>query len=195
VTTGILLLAGGEAQRLPAKLTLDAGGVPLVVRAFRNAAQANAMEIAVSCKGSFGTEIDAALPGLFVVDHRMGRGPLGGLVSTMARMRSQFVAVFAADAPFLGSWLLEVLHAAQRTGDEAVIPVVPTARGPRLEPLAALYDRFAFLREAADELRDRASVEGVARRLRLRTVALEDASALRSVNTPEEYTAFLRTRT
>ena len=62
---GVLILAGGEATRLPGKLALDAGDVPMVVRVYRNfadAAGAPLRETYVSCKGTLDPRVDALLP-------------------------------------------------------------------------------------------------------------------------------------
>ena len=162
MNAGVVLLAGGEATRLPDKLALDTGGVPLVVRTFR--AVAVDREIVVSAKGTFPPAIDAMLDAPLVVDRRPKRGPLSGLVSAMTRLKSQFAFAVAADSPLIDADFLAMLEREHRAGDEAVVPFVPYADGrERPEPLAALYDRFAFLPAACEELRTgRGSVIGVA---------------------------------
>ena len=57
---GVLILAGGEATRLPNKLALDAGVVPMIVRVYRNVSPNR--ETFVSCKATFPREIDDLLP-------------------------------------------------------------------------------------------------------------------------------------
>jgi molybdopterin-guanine dinucleotide biosynthesis protein A len=189
VKAAVVLIAGGEATRLPEKLTRDAGGVPLIVRTYRGFARER--ECFVSCKGTFGREIDAALDAPYVVDRWPRRGPLAGLVSTLARVRSRFVVAIAADAPLLGEKYVERLERELRDGDEAVVPVHGTGAERRLEPLAALYDRVAFLRESIAVLRGDASVLAVVQRLRARTVAIEPGALFRSINTPSDYAVLL----
>lgn len=185
MSAAVVIVAGGEATRLPGKLALDAGGVPLIVRAFR--ALAPGRETFVSCKATFAPEIDAQLTAPLVVDRTPQRGPLGGLLSTFPLVHSRYVAVVAGDAPFVDAATLATLQGALRDGDEAVVPV---GADGRLEPLCALYDRLAFLREGFSVLRGAgASVATVARRLRLRTIDSLGAAVLRSVNTPAEYAA------
>jgi molybdopterin-guanine dinucleotide biosynthesis protein A len=184
---GVVILAGGEATRLPGKLTLDAGGTPLVVRVFENLSSGR--ETFVSCKGTFPAEIDALLDAPLVVDRWSRRGPLAGLVSAMSRMASPLVFAAAGDAPFVTSSLIVALEAERRPDDEAVVPVHPGADGAeRLEPLAALYDRVAVLREGAAMLRERrSSMHGLLSRLRVRRVRGGDAWTFANVNTRADY--------
>ena len=185
---GVLLLAGGAATRLPGKLTRDAGGTPLILRAFQRVAPGR--ETVVSCAGGFSAQIDTGLCAPLVLDRWPLRGPLGGLVSTMAQMHSRFIVALGADMPLTGEWLIETLERARQEGDEAVVPVRDTEEGPRLEPLAALYDRFAFLTHAYRQLRRSGSVVSVVRQLKTRTVRVANPLLLRSVNTEADYAAF-----
>jgi molybdopterin-guanine dinucleotide biosynthesis protein A len=185
VTAGVVVLAGGEASRLPGKLALDAGGTPLVVRIFR--AVAPGRETVVSCAATFAPEIDALLTAPLVVDRWKRRGPLAGLLSALPHLRARYVAAIAGDAPFVGSALLDSLEQAWRDGDEAVVPQHASGR---IEPLSALYDRIAFLREGfAVHANGDGSVAGVVRRLRARMLFVGDPAALRSINTPADYAA------
>src|SRR5580658_5180826 len=56
---GVVILAGGGATRLPHKLELEAGGVPMLVRVFRNVSPRR--KTYISCAGSFSPEIDTLL--------------------------------------------------------------------------------------------------------------------------------------
>jgi molybdopterin-guanine dinucleotide biosynthesis protein A len=191
VRAGVVVVAGGEATRLPGKLALDAAGVPLLVRTYRNVSRNR--EAFISCKATFAPPIDAALDAPLVVDRWPRRGPLAGLISTMALMRSPYVFAVAADAPFVDSAFLEKLENALQTGDEGVVPVHGSGAALRLEPLAALYDRLAFLREGFAEMRTgRGSVAAAVARLRARMLPCADSAFLTSINTPADY-ATLRT--
>jgi len=187
-----VILAGGEATRLPGKLLLEAGGIPLIVRVYRNVGAGR--ETVVACAGGFPREVDALLPVPMVVDRRPRRGPLGGLVTTLGRMGARWVFVVAGDAPLAGEALLERLAAARRPGDEAVVPVRNHNGEPQPEPLTALYDRPAFLREGATVLRaGRGSVRAVVEKLNARLLPVDDAPEFTNINTPADYAAF-RTR-
>lgn len=190
-SVGILILAGGEATRLPGKLALAAGDVPLVARVYRNFAQAG-RETFVATNRTFAPELDALLPVPAAIDRWSRRGPLGGMLTTMGCMRSRFVFAVAGDAPFVTPELLERLLAERRPGDEAVVPERRADGKQFLEPLAALYDRTAFLREGLPVLRGgRGALQLVIRRLRARFVPVEDGLTFTNVNTPGDYAKLL----
>lgn len=188
---GVLILAGGEATRLPGKLGLAAGDMPLVARVYRNFAQPE-RETFVACNRTFAPELDLLLPVPAVIDRWSRRGPLGGLLTTMAQMRSRFVFAVAGDAPFVTPELLERLFTELQSGDEAVVPERHEDGKTYLEPLAALYDRTAFLREGLPVLRGgRGALQLVIRRLRARFVRVEGGRTFTNVNTPADYAALL----
>ncbi len=197
---GICILAGGEATRLPGKLFLDAGDVPMLVRVYRNVSPGR--ETWISTKGALPAEIDAALDVPMVVDRWTRRGPLSGLLSTMSEMRTEWVFACAGDAPFVDAAFIDQL-AAHIAFDADAGPVASTApeleavvpahdeTGRRIEPLAALYRREAFLREGLPVL---LAGEGALRlvidRLRTKFVPVpKDERALANVNTPQDYAA------
>jgi len=179
---GILILAGGQATRLPGKLELAAGDLPMLVRVFRNVC--GARSVYISCNASFPAKLDAQLPCPMVVDRWPVRGPLSGMVSTMSEMKERFAFVVAGDAPYINAPFIDFLAASHHSGDEAVVPRHPSG----IEPLAALYDRVAFLREGFSLLR---SGEGAPRqvieRLNTRYIDLDDDAMFASVNTPDDY--------
>lgn len=190
-SVGILILAGGEATRLPGKLALLAGDVPLVVRVYRNFAQPG-RETFVAANRTFAPELDALLPVPSAIDRWSKRGPLGGMLTSLACMRSRFVFAVAGDAPFVMPELLDRLVAQLEPGDEAVVPERRVEGKRFLEPLAALYDRTAFLREGLPVLRGgRGALQLVIRRLRARFVPIDGALRFTNVNTPGDYAALL----
>ncbi len=182
---GVLILAGGQATRLPDKLQLDAGSVPMIVRVYRNVSTGR--ETFISCKATFPPDIDACLPCPMVVDRWPLRGPLAGMISTMSEMRSRFVFAVAGDAPFVTSAFIERLAAEMRPGDQAVVP--RHAQG--IEPLAAIYERDAFVLAGLPLL---LGGQGALRRvidsLAARFVTVEsDTQLFANVNTPADYAA------
>jgi molybdopterin-guanine dinucleotide biosynthesis protein A len=87
--------------------------------------------------------VDAALAAPLLVDRWPPRGPLHALLSASPFIAVDRIFAVAADQPQLEPEVLERLAAAWRPGDEAVVP----EHAGGVEPLAALYDRFALLRE------------------------------------------------
>jgi len=183
---GVLILGGGEATRLPGKLELAAGDLPMIARVLRNVSSGR--ETFISCKATFAPGLDDALAVPMVVDRWLRRGPLAGMMSTMARMRSPWIFAVAGDAPLLDSGFVEWLASRAEPGDEALVPVRDRDGQRQLEPLAALYDRLAFLREGLPVLRSGRGMLGlVVDRLRAHLVAVDELDAFANVNTPHDY--------
>ena len=164
----------------------------MLARVYRNLTHgAPPRETVLSCKATFPLELDALLPVPAIVDRWSRRGPLGGLLTTMARMRSPWIFAAAGDAPFLNAAFIDALLAQRCTGDEAVVPARDRDGRQQLEPLAALYERVAFLREGLPLLRaGRGKLQLVIERLRARIVPVEDPLLFANVNTPEEYQTY-----
>lgn len=181
---GIVILAGGEAKRLPNKLELSAGALPIIAHVFNNVRAAGPVHI--SSNTTFSSEIDALLACPMVVDRWPKRGPLSGLISTMNEMTTKFVFAVAGDAPFVDAAFIARLASQWRVGDEAVVP----RHGANIEPLAALYDRAAFVRHGVPILLNgNAALRTVVDRLNTRFVTIEDTSIFANVNTPADYAA------
>jgi molybdopterin-guanine dinucleotide biosynthesis protein A len=186
LSLGVVILAGGEASRLPGKLELDAGGVPMIVRVYRNVRDAG--PVYVSANRSFPSDIDMALDCPVIIDRWPRKGPLGGLYSALECVAEPFVFVTAGDAPYVHAGVAQSLAAAWEQGVQAVVPV--NVQG-RLEPLCALYDRAAFLSVAGPILHGPSGgVWAVVERLKAKRVRLTDERVFASVNTVEEYQNF-----
>jgi molybdopterin-guanine dinucleotide biosynthesis protein A len=184
---GVLILGGGEASRLPGKLELAAGELPMLARVYRNVARS---ETWIAGKGSFPQALDALVTAPFAIDRWSLRGPLAGLLTTMARMRARWVFALAGDAPLVEAHFIDELAAYREPGDEAIVPVHEREGKTQLEPLAALYDRLAFLREGFPVLRSGGgALRKVLDRMRTRLVPIDDPRIFTNVNTPADYTA------
>ncbi len=187
---GVVLLAGGRATRLPGKLALPSDGEPLLVRTYRNLA--GNREIVLSRSAEFDPALAAMLPIRAVVDAAPARGPLGGLLATLASVPWECAFAVAGDMPFVDAAFLDRLDAARLPGDEAVVPAFERDGTLHAEPLAALYDRAAFLREGRRVFESgRGSLRLVLAALRTRYVHGEDPRLFTNVNTPEDYAALV----
>ncbi len=180
--TAVVILAGGEASRLPGKLELDAAGVPLIVRVYRNFAGAPAVYVCAA--GSFAPEIDEALQCPIIVDSQPRRGPLPALYNAFGCIALPRVFVTAGDAPFVTSQVVQQLQTLWEPDVHAVVPV--NAQG-MLEPLCALYDRHAFIGAARETLaQPPAGVKSVVGRLTAKRIRLPDDRVFANVNTPAD---------
>lgn len=173
----IVILAGGRATRFPGKLEAPFEGEPLLARVYRRVR--GIAPTTIAGRDTFSGALDAVLDCPIVVDRWPDRGPLGGLLSAAYEIDAARIFALAGDAPLVSAEIIDALRTAWRDGDEAVVP----EHDGRLEPLAALYDREALLREAWDTLHgeDR-SMHAFLSRLRVRRVPL-DARAFANINT------------
>ena len=188
---GVCLLAGGEATRLPGKLELTVGDVPMLVRVYRNVSPLGPTWLSI--KGELSPQIGAAIDAPRVIDRWPKRGPLSGLPSTMSEMRNEWVFAVAGDAPFVDADFGRRLAAYIGPGIEAIVPMHDGERS-RIEPLAALYLREAFLREGMPVLLNGdGALRLVVDRLETRFMPVRDGRAFTNVNTPREYDALRET--
>ncbi len=186
----VILLAGGRATRLPGKLGLPFGGVPLVVRAYRNLA-GNDREIVLSLGASpLDPALHELLPVPFVVDRYEDRGPLGGVLSVMERLGAERVFAIAGDMPRVDAAFLERMERAWQDGDEALVPAYESPAGRHIEPLAALYRRDAFLRQGLRVLESgNGAMHAVIAALRTRYIESEGPELFVNLNTPNDMIA------
>ena len=181
-----VILAGGEASRLPGKLSMDVGGVPMLVRVYENVRSLG--DVYVSAREP-APDVVRSLPCRIVYDRFAQSGPLAGLISAFEAIDAATVLAVAGDAPLFGGNAIAQLRDAWTEGSHAVVPI---DRDGRLHPLCALYDRPAFLQHAAGVLENSAAVLDVVRLLRPTYVRLHDPEALRNINTPAEYASLQR---
>lgn len=182
-STAVLILAGGQGKRLPGKLMLDAGGVPLLERVYRNLREAGPVYVAVA--GGFPPQLDAALDCPLLVDRWPYRGPLAALYSALPHLSQSRVFVAAGDAPFVDAAAVREIQGLWEPGTQAVVPV---NRHGILEPLCALYDRAALLEAAAGLVQQGSGgVAAAVERLRAKRVRLSDERVFTNVNTPADY--------
>jgi molybdopterin-guanine dinucleotide biosynthesis protein A len=177
--SAVIILAGGQASRLPGKLELDAGGVPLLLRVYRNVRGIG--PVYISAAGGFPVELDLELKCPIVVDRWPKRGPLVGLYSTLGHVREERVFAVAGDAPFVDESVFRQLDSAWEADTQAVVPV--NSQGC-LEPLCALYARSALLEAAAYVLAEGSGgVAAAVERLQAKRVRLLNERVFANVNT------------
>jgi len=174
--TAVVILAGGRATRLPRKLERDFGGVPLLVRVYRN------LEAVGPVYVSANAPLDALIDAPCIPDAVPNRGPLGAIVSVFERISEERAFVVAGDVPFVDHAIFERLNAAFAPGMEAAVPI----HGDTVEPLCAVYDRRAFLREGRDAAAQSRGVRFILDRLRAHYVRFSDRARFASINTAED---------
>ena len=132
------VLAGGASRRMGRdKATLAVGGVELASVALAAAARVAAPVVLVAPEGHPARRLTAAP----VTDP--GLGPLAAVAAALGALEAEHVLVLAGDHPGLRVELLAHLVALAPRGD-----AVACRRGPRLEPLVAVYRRIPALAAA-----------------------------------------------
>jgi len=183
----VIIVAGGEASRLPRKLELPVLGIPMIVRVRRALAPIGACIVAA--REPFAQSIAAAIDARVVLDDRPGEGPLAALVTAASFVETPYFFAAAGDMPGLdASFAARIVKAASDASwPDAVVPRWPDGT---LEPLAALYATAPWSAAAAAALRaGRRNVTAALHGLRIAHYPLEtgDAATLANVNTPEDY--------
>jgi molybdenum cofactor guanylyltransferase len=132
------VLAGGASRRMGRdKATLAVGGVELAAAVLDAAARVAGPVALVAPEGHPARR----LASLVVTDP--GEGPLAALAAALAALEAGHVLVLAGDHPGLRVELLAHLVGLAPRGE-----AVACRRGPRLEPLVAVYRRVPALAEA-----------------------------------------------
>jgi molybdenum cofactor guanylyltransferase len=159
------VLAGGASRRMGRdKATLPVGGVELASLALAAAALVADPVVLVAPEGHPARRLAARV----VTDP--GEGPLAALVAALAALDAEHVLVLAGDHPGLRVELLAHL-VELAAGAEAVA----CRRGPRLEPLVAVYRRDPTLAAARAMLAGPAGGRSLLGLLAgLRTVVVEE---------------------
>jgi molybdenum cofactor guanylyltransferase len=140
--TAAAVLAGGASRRMGRdKATLAVGGVALAAGVLAAAARVADPVVLVAPEGHPARGLGAPV----VTDP--GEGPLAALAAALAALEADHVLVLATDHPGLVVDLLAHLAALAPRGE-----AVACRRGPRLEPLVAVYRRAPALAAARARL-------------------------------------------
>jgi len=194
-----VLLAGGRASRLPGKLSLPVDGEPMLVRVYRRLTITKLRPCVVSARGPLEPAWAEAIDAPVVFDEFDDAGPLGGLVTAVARVQTPLFFAAAGDLPNMDAEFIDALEREyDRSAEDGPAPdaVVPAWPDGTLEPLAALYDTAAFARcgrLALDAGRRRVTAALDGMRVTRYPVSPEDEARLANVNTPGDYAPFSST--
>jgi molybdopterin-guanine dinucleotide biosynthesis protein A len=147
------VLAGGASRRMGRdKATLPVGGVELASLVLAAAAQVADPVVLVAPEGHPARRVAAAAaragpPAATRVVADPGLGPLAAVAAALEALEAEHVLVLAADHPGLRVELLAHLVALAEAAE-----AVACRRGPRLEPLVAVYRRVPALAAARARL-------------------------------------------
>jgi molybdenum cofactor guanylyltransferase len=147
------VLAGGASRRMGRdKATLPVRGVELASLVLAAAAQVADPVVLVAPEGHPARRVAAAAaragpPAATRVVADPGLGPLAAVAAALEALEAEHVLVLAADHPGLRVELLAHLVALAEAAE-----AVACRRGPRLEPLVAVYRRLPALAAARSRL-------------------------------------------
>ena len=135
-----VILAGGMSRRLGRNKALEPfEGEPLIWRAISRMSQVGESVIVIVNEPERAAELNLPEGVATSVDKYPDKGSLGGIVTGLLAASTEWSAFCACDMPFLNIALYEYL-ASQRTGYDAVVPVVEG----RPEPTHALYSQVCI---------------------------------------------------
>ena len=186
----VVLLAGGPATRLPGKLALDVDGEPMLARVYRQLTSTG-WPCVISARAQLGTRMPGNAPYQVALDDVADGGPLVGLRTAAALVRTPLLFAAAADLPNLSiAFAARLLAAYDAAGSRAPHAVLPTWPDGKVEPLAAVYDAAAYARGAVAALaagrrKVTAALDGL--EILAYPVRPEDEEVLLNVNTPQDY--------
>jgi molybdenum cofactor guanylyltransferase len=132
------------------------------------------------------TDLDATV----VPDEHPGFGPLAGLITGLSSISSDRAFVTGCDMPHLSADAIKYLLTIERSGAEAIVPVISGI----VQPLHAVYARRVLPKLRAELAQGGRSLISALRRLHVGWISDESFpepnSALRSftsIDTPEEW--------
>ena len=133
------VLAGGSSRRMGRdKATLRVGGVELARAVMEAAGGVAEPVVVVAPRGHPAVALAERAGAGWLPDP--GEGPLAAMAAALHGIQAPHLLVLAADHPELRPELLALLVAERSSGE-----AVACRRGPRLEPLVAVYQRSAAL--------------------------------------------------
>lgn len=151
------ILMGGKSSRMGRdKAFVEIDGVSLAKRTLETVKAAKLFSRITFVAGH---EAAFAMPAVqfgapFIFDIYPGRGPLSGMHTALADVKTEWIFVTACDYPFTTPELIELLAAKISNDHGAVIPEQPDGR---LQPLFAFYN-VETLKPIIDEIVERQRV-------------------------------------
>jgi molybdenum cofactor guanylyltransferase len=180
-----VLLAGGESRRMGRdKATLLFRGNPLWQTQIDLLRKLEPVEILVSARTDPSWRPADVK---FVSDNSPSRGPLSGLIASLAGIRTRHLLALAIDMPLMSETYLRFI-CDQRQPGRGVLPMI----GHRAEPLAALYPVGALVDLVAAVSGFEFSLQRVTKKLvetgtlQVLSVAEEDQKFFQNLNKPAD---------
>lgn len=126
------------------------------------------------------------LPWPSIPDVQPGRGPVGGLVTALQHLQTEWLLVCACDMPGVTRQLFAALvNQASHSSAQCIL-----AADNRVHPLCAVYHRstLAVFRQALEAEQPR--MQDVIAKLNVERLPVSDPKLLFNINTPEDWVVF-----
>ncbi|MBI3280497.1 MAG: molybdenum cofactor guanylyltransferase, partial [Acidobacteria bacterium] len=180
------ILVGGRSRRMGTdKALLKRGGVRVLDAIAAELAAVASPVTLVGDPRRYGAMGLACIP-----DRWPGLGPAAAIATALAHSQQDWNLVVACDLPAVSRHLFAaLLDCARRANADAIVPATPEGR---LHPLCAVYHRRALAAFEAAVAEGRFAVHDVLARLETGRFEPPHPEALRNVNTPEQWTSYLK---
>lgn len=185
IDANAVIMAGGNSTRMGTdKTLLQVNGEPLIKHLFR---QLHGTFSQVLVSTGENREYDFLDHGRVVYDMACGLGPLAGILSSLENSEKDINFIVACDIPEIPLYLVRQMIASS-SGYDCVIPITPSGH---LEPLFGIYRKsmIAPVREVLASGHRR--VRDIFARVRTNYFKLDDSTALKNLNTLDEYRDYL----
>ncbi|MBN1141224.1 MAG: molybdenum cofactor guanylyltransferase [Deltaproteobacteria bacterium] len=186
IEANAVILAGGKSSRMGAdKSLLSLAGRPLIQHLHAQLhGTFGRILVSVGSENRF-PFLDGALP---VFDAAPGLGPLGGILAALEASDRDLNFIVACDIPEVPLFLVRRLVAGAADCD----CVIPVSAAGHPEPLFGIYRKSLIgpIREALAS--GRRAVKDLFERVRVHYLPLDQATALRNLNTRDDFQNFLQ---
>lgn len=190
-----IILAGGKSKRMGEdKAFLDFNGKSFIrVIGEKLSKKCSQLIVSANREEELYREELKGLEFEFIGDLNPYQGPLNGIVSTVEKIKGEYVFIATCDTPQLKEELIE-LYLNMIDGFDAVIPEIDG----KLQPLNTLYHKTA-LEKSKESFKDSRSLLSWVSRLNFFVPPIEEINKIdkelgsyRSINTKQDYLNLLR---
>lgn len=181
IKASAIILSGGKNSRMNynTKAFLSIDDEKFIERIIRSVNEFD--EVIISCNelDKYEEFIDRCT---LVEDEIKDIGPIGGIYSTLKRIKNDRAFIVAADMPFISRYLVNSLIRIDFNGD-VLLPVVDGKE----QPLCAVYKKTCLDKIKFQIENKNYKLKSMLKDLNVTYILVNDERAMTNVNTPEEY--------
>mgnify|MGYP000561625285 CR=1 FL=1 len=184
----IIILAGGKSTRMGRDKGFLNVGVDSFVKRILNVSQQLTSNIFISVNKTNQSNYQSlGVP--LVVDEEPENGPIGGIVSSIKRLKTNWFLVLAVDSPLVTAISLNNLWMSKE-GYEGVL----YRSGHTIHPLVALYHKQTIPRWKNALSQGKLKITTLVETFHLLRIEVSGSNenAIQNINTPEEYSEVIK---